>query len=226
MGSCHSYLTPFPPNYIALTFLPNNELWICQGPPFLIDFIRQLIGQIWPRVDYRERHCDVPNRHRQTKDGQLHSAIQNTVFRIPSDPFTISPIHQSVEIAESAYRFVMILVAYLYSTGYEMISAGHFIRGTEASTCLFRCRMDDLRRNNSQRIIDVSQTRRFTPLRLLPNKGMKMTELNSTKRMLVVGLEGWNRLYCLNITQKLVKELVNELRTVRNCFLDFDCQCH
>lgn len=213
MGSSNHNFSPFPPNYIAVTFRPVGELWICQGPPILIDFLRSLLNQIWPKYDHHERHCDVPGRHRCKSDVRPRSTLKNTVFRISVNPFNLSPIHQSEDISEESYRFVTLMVAFLYSMGYEMVSAGHFIRGTDASTCIFRCKMEYVQLESLSELRRDCQPR--PPMAPLSAKYPEASEFDFAKRMLAIGLEGWNRLFCINITQKLISELVNELRSVR-----------
>ncbi|KAH9283695.1 hypothetical protein ECG_05055 [Echinococcus granulosus] len=212
MGSCHSFLTPFPPNYVSVTFRPTDELWICQGPPHFIHFLRSLMNHIWPHLDHHERHCNAPEKHRTTSDGHPHPPLRNTVFRIPMEPFTLSPIHQSAEMAETAYHFAMMMVAYLYSMEYKMVATGHFVRGTEASTCLFRSQVDNQQTDSLHRLMGDCQTRPPKTSKVLNLRRSRVLEFNPAKRMLVVGLEGWNRLYCMNFTQKLVIRLVEELQ--------------
>ncbi|KAL5962520.1 hypothetical protein TSMEX_009747 [Taenia solium] len=212
MGSCHSFLTPFPPNYVAVTFRPTDELWICQGPPHFIHFLRSLISHIWPHLDHHERHCNAPQKHHARCDGHPHPSLRNTVFRVPMEPFTLSPIHQSAEVAETAYHFAMMMVAYLYSMDYKMVSTGHFVRGTEASTCLFRCQVDDQQRESLNNMVENCQIRLPRPTKVFNPQRSKVLEFNLAKQMLVVGLEGWNRLYCMNFTQKLASRLVEELQ--------------
>lgn len=216
MGSCHSFLTPFPPNYIAVTFRPTDELWICQGPPQFIQFLRSLMSHIWPHLNYHERQCNAPEKYHASSDGQRHPPIRNTVFRLPMEPFTLSPIHQSAEVAETVYHFAMMLVAYLYSMDYKMVSTGHYVRGTEASTCLFRCQVNDQQTDSVVKPIGNCQICRPGTSKVLTQRRSRVMAFNPAKQMLVVGLEGWNRLYCMNFTPKLVSHLVKELQKVRH----------
>ncbi|KAM3184537.1 hypothetical protein ACTXT7_008148 [Hymenolepis weldensis] len=212
MGSINRNFSPFPPNYIAVTFRPTDELWICQGPPHFIEFVRSLLGHIWPKYEHQERHCDVSEKRKRKGETQLHSILKNAVFRIPTDPFSLSPIHQSEESSESAYKFISLMVAFLYSLDYEMVSAGHFIRGTEASTCLFRYLIDQEKFENINNLVENCQLR--PPIVSIPlsAKHSKSVEFEFAKKMLAVGLEGWNRLYFINVTHKLISDLVDEFR--------------
>ncbi|VDM33268.1 unnamed protein product [Hydatigera taeniaeformis] len=212
MGSCHSFLTPFPPNYIAVTFRPTDELWVCQGPPHFIQFLRSLMCQIWPHLDNHERHCNVQVKAHASSDVQLHPPLRNTVFRVPMEPFTLSPIHQPAEVAETAYYFAMMMIAYLYSIDYKMVSTGHFIRGTEASTCLFRCQVDNQRTGSLGKLVGDCHIHRPMTSKVRTLRRSRALNYNPSKQMLVVGLEGWNRLYCMNFTQKLVSRLIKELQ--------------
>lgn len=221
MGSINRNFSPFPPNYIAVTFRPTDELWICQGPPHFIEFVRSLLGQIWPKYEHQERHCDVSEKRKRKGETQLHPILKNAVFRIPTDPFNLSPIHQSEESSESTYKFITLMVAFLYSMDYEMVSAGHFIRGTEASTCLFRYLIDHEKYENINKLVEECQLR--PPISSIPlsAKHSKAVEFEFAKKMLAVGLEGWNRLYFINITHKLISDLVDEFRSVRNVKLTY-----
>ncbi|KAM7537906.1 hypothetical protein Aperf_G00000078175 [Anoplocephala perfoliata] len=214
MGRFECKFSPFPPNYIAVTFRPADELWICQGPPIFIDFLRSLLSRIWPKHFHHERHCNVPERQRSKGNIRARSTLKNTVFRIPTNPFSLLPIHQSEYTAEAAYRFATLMVAFLYSMDYEMVTAGHFIRGTEASTCLFRCKTDHTQNEGLNELKEHCQACPSLPSFTLSAKHSEADELDFAKDILVIGLEGWNRLFCINITQKLISELICELRTV------------
>ncbi|VDO10208.1 unnamed protein product [Rodentolepis nana] len=214
MGSKHRNLSPFPPNYIAITFRPTDELWICQGPPNFIEFVHSLLRYIWPKYEHQERHCHAPEKRKQRKETQLRSTLKNSVFRIPANPFNLLPNHQSTETSESTYKFISLLVAFLYSMDYEIVSAGHFIRGTEASTCLFRCTIDYdslASKNSLKKDCQIHTLGSFTPFSV---KQMNAVDFEFAKKMLVVGFEGWNRLYFINITHKLATDLVSELGSV------------
>ncbi|VDD83871.1 unnamed protein product [Mesocestoides corti] len=211
MGSSYSFLTPFPPNYIAVTFRPSDELWLCQAPQHLSDFIRCLLANIWPHLDHQERQCNAPERNHAKGDGDAHPALRNTVFRIPSSPFTASPIHQPSVEADRAYRFILILVAYLHSMHYDMVSAGHYVRGTEASTCLFRRKNNHHQSASLNRLMGNSQT--YRPKASI-RKISKKLDFGFARNMMAVGLEGWNKFYIVNISLELLTELVDELQTV------------
>lgn len=214
MGRKQRTFSPFPPNYIAVTFRPTDELWICQGPSQLVEFVHSLLRYIWPKYEHQERHCLVPEKKKQRKETQLRSTLKNVVFRISANPFNLLPNHQSEERSESTYKFISLIVAFLYSMDYEIVSAGHFIRSTEASTCFFRSTIDHesvVSRNRLMKDCQLHPPRISTPFSV---KQMKAVEFEFAKKMLAVGFEGWNRLYFINITHKLITDLVGELRLI------------
>lgn len=212
MGGGHSVLTPLPPNYITVTFRPPDELWLCQAPSHLIDFIRSLLFNVWPHHAHLERACntiDLKFKKNSSEKDYIHPPMLNTVFRIPADPFTVTPNHQTQSEAEAAYQFMMLLVAYLYSLEYDMIASGHFVRGTEANTCVFRCSLD---RRGHASMTQLIGDRRIRKQSFLRHKLPKGIDLPESKRMLVVGLEGWNKLYLINANNQIVQDVLKEFR--------------
>nr|CUU98576.1 hypothetical transcript [Hymenolepis microstoma] len=201
MGSKQRNFSPFPPNYIAITFRPTDELWICQGPLQLIEFVHSLLRYIWPKYEHQERHCLVPEKSKQGKETQFRPTLKNAVFRIPANPFKLLPNHQSEETSESTYKFISLIVAFLHSMDYELVSTGHFIRGTEAIVS----------KNSLTECCQLHPLGISIPFSV---KQIKAVECEFAKKMLAVGFEGWNRLYFINTTDKLITDLVGELRSI------------
>ncbi|VDN09385.1 unnamed protein product [Dibothriocephalus latus] len=217
MGIGHSALSPLPPYYFTVTFRQPDELWIFQPPVKLLLFIRSLLIYLWPDEPIQQKQCNgkPSRRSKKADDGQAKpNVMANTFFRIPGRPFVLPSDTHGIRESGKAYKFATILISYVHHLGYALVSSGHFIRGIEAYTCIFRLKQG-LQASAGELPQDAVPGSHFLTNKnacFRRRKRENSFDWSSFHPFSAVGLEGWNRIYFININKDLFADIKTALQ--------------
>uniref|UniRef100_A0A0X3Q046 Uncharacterized protein n=1 Tax=Schistocephalus solidus TaxID=70667 RepID=A0A0X3Q046_SCHSO len=158
----------------------------------------------------RNRTCF---QNRKTPEKLSKISWPTLFFRIPGRPFVLPSDTQSFRESGKAYKFVAILISYIHHIGFVLVSSGHFIRSIEANTCIFRL-TPEFHVNASESPPDAVFDTQWSTTKNACFRWRKRHysfDLTGFPQFSAIGLEGWNRIYLININRTLFEDLKTAL---------------